>query len=51
MWMKKLNHLWFNHDRKFYFSDGSKNNASWVWQHHGQPMIGMHLTMFTQSVE
>ena len=51
MWMKKLNYLWFNKDRKFYFTDGNSPEYNWIWQYHGQPPIGLHMTMFRQSIE
>ena len=35
MWMKKINHIWFNKDREFYFQKGSTNNFHWFYLHHG----------------
>ena len=31
MWMKKINHIWFNKDREFYFQKGSTNNFHWFY--------------------
>jgi len=45
-WMKKLNHAYFNLDRKFYFGSGSNPAFGWNWVHRGFPMISLHVTMF-----
>ena len=51
MWMKKLNHIYFKKDRKFYFLDKHHINLEWQYVHQGEAPISMHALMFTQSVE
>ena len=50
-WMKRLNHIWFNKDRKFYFQNGKAGTFHWFYMTQGQPPIGMHATMFLTSIE
>ena len=50
-WMRKLNYLWFNKDKKFYFQNGAGLEMSWFWLHQGQPPGGYHWNMFTMSIE
>lgn len=50
-WMKKMNHMYFKLNKDFYFKDRPPVEYSWHWAHHGQPPIGLHYTMFTESVQ
>lgn len=49
-WYKKLNHLYFNKDRKFYFATAPLPEYQWNWSHQGQTSIGLHTSMFRTTV-
>lgn len=49
MWYKKLNHLYFNY-HKSYFAKAPLNSYFWMFSHHGQAPVGLHMTMFLTSV-
>ena len=53
MWMKKLKYLWFKdaETRDLHFSNGNFPQYGWIFAHHGQPMISLHLSMFRQTVD
>ena len=51
MWMKKMNYIWFNKDREFYFRNASSDEFNWSWLHQGQGPMGLHFDMFTTSVD
>lgn len=48
--MKRLNVLW-HHDKEFYFNTRPKVNFYWQSKMHGQSMVGLHLSMFTYSID
>ena len=48
--MKKLHHIYFNLDRDFYFKENHLA-YNWYYQHQNQIPIGLHLTMFYESVK
>lgn len=50
-WYKKMNHLYFNKDRKFYFETHSIPEYSWNWTHQGQSPTGLHMSMFRDTVQ
>jgi acyl-CoA oxidase len=53
MWMKKLRHIWDRspESRMMYFQKGNHPQYAWNFAHHGQSMIGLHVTMFRQTVD
>ena len=50
MWMRKMNRL-YKIDRKTYFETPWHVKFYWCCLFHGQPPIGLHSSMFMQSVE
>lgn len=52
MWMKRLNHLYFKspESKKKYFEEEPTADYFWTFGYHGQPPIGVHMTMFAHSL-
>ena len=46
MIQKKMNYIWYNKERKSYFSDFAELDYYWGWDIHGYPPISMHQSMF-----
>ena len=44
-WMRKLNRAW-QLDKKFYFQMRPHAQYMWYDTHQGQPMVGLHVSMF-----
>jgi len=53
MWMKRINHLWFKGEeyRKRYFFTRPTVDYFWMFSYHGQAPLGLHATMFMQSLD
>jgi len=52
MWMKKLNYMYFKSEefRNRYFRTLPTHEYSWIFDYQGQPMMGLHATMFATSI-
>jgi len=50
MWFKKLNYLWHNYDRDFYFQKCKSTRTNPYYVHHGQAPGSLHFAMFIDSV-
>ena len=52
VWMKRLKYLYFKspEHRQMYFMQMPEPDFFWLFNFHGQSMIGLHQTMFVQSV-
>jgi hypothetical protein len=50
--MKKINYLYFKDadTRKRYFETPPTADYYWIFAHQGQPPIGLHATMFSNSI-
>jgi hypothetical protein len=48
--MKKLNIAFKSKDPKRYFLQRPMNEYQWDWMHQGRPPIGLHISMFVESM-
>ena len=50
-WYKRVKYLLSTNNRDFYLKEGNVPEYFWQWEHPGFAPVGLHLSMFTQSVE
>ena len=49
-WMRKLHHVLKTKDHKMYLQTRPATELQWNWTHQGQPPVGLHLSMFMESM-